>query len=500
VRLVLSLTFIGLTGLIVALDSEAEHVVQGALNRIMTDMTQTTIVIAHRLSTVRNADRIAVIDKGKVREIGTHDDLMAIPGGTYRHLHDLQNLDFVVETGEKHNAKQERKEDEREGELREVLPDGEEPHLTKEDEKKYSERARLMAKGDGYYFAIGSLGAVLAGLMFPAWGFIFAYMVQALYYRVDSCSDTLVPPIAWYPEFETCQEYWDDAAEFMKDLSMKVFYGLLGIMASSLIGNILMFYGFGTATERMNKRVRDAAFGNLIRQEVSYFDVRSVGTITTQLSDDAALIHTFSGQPIRMLVMSLSSVLVGVIVAFVYMWPFALLSFGLMPFMSVGKALQVKAYIGDEIPMADPDALPPNSSGGILVESLLNIRTVASLTIEVERVEEFQAALDREDPNPARQNVIRGSTVGLAFLVQFWSIGLMFWFGGWLLFRFPEDYEFRDMMISMFGLMFGLSGIGLAMADLADSEKAKAAARRIFDLMDRESRIDPLSESGKKLN
>jgi ATP-binding cassette, subfamily B (MDR/TAP), member 1 len=109
----------------------------------------------------------------------------------------------------------------------------------------------------------------------------------------------------------------------MKHLSFQVFYGLLGLMAASLIGNVVMFYGFGTATERMNKRVRDSAFSNLIRQEVAYFDVRSVGSITTKLSEDAALIHSFSGQPIRMLVMNLSSVLVGVIVALVYMWPFA---------------------------------------------------------------------------------------------------------------------------------------------------------------------------------
>lgn len=148
-------------------------------------------------------------------------------------------------------------------------------------------------------------------------------MIKVIYYRVDFCDDDQVPPIAYFPEFETCQDYWDYVVDYMKDLSFQVFYGLLGLMAASVIGNIVMFYGFGTATERMNKRVRDSAFSNLIRQEVSYFDVRSVGSITTQLSEDAALIHSFSGQPIRMFVMNLSSVVVGVIVAFIYMWPFA---------------------------------------------------------------------------------------------------------------------------------------------------------------------------------
>ena len=95
-------------------------------------------------------------------------------------------------------------------------------------------------------------------------------------------------------------------------------------------------YGFGTASENMNKRVRDSAFTSLLRQEISYFDSHTVGSLTSQLSDDAALIHSFSGQPIRQLVMSLSSVLIGVIVSFIYMWPFALVALATLPFMGFG--------------------------------------------------------------------------------------------------------------------------------------------------------------------
>jgi ATP-binding cassette subfamily B (MDR/TAP) protein 1 len=124
------------------------------------------------------------------------------------------------------------------------------------------------------------------------------------------------PPVP----FETCQEYWDSSSQDMRELSFKVAYGLVGILAIALIGHTLVHVGFGTATERMNKRVRDASFGNLVRQEVAYFDVRPVAVITSELSDDAAMIHAFSGEPIRTLVMNLASVFVGVVVSFVYMW------------------------------------------------------------------------------------------------------------------------------------------------------------------------------------
>ena len=72
-----------------ALDAESESKVQSALDRLSSG--RTTIVIAHRLSTVQKADRIYVIDKGKIVETGTHKTLSKKRGGIYAKLRDLQN-------------------------------------------------------------------------------------------------------------------------------------------------------------------------------------------------------------------------------------------------------------------------------------------------------------------------------------------------------------------------------------------------------------------------
>ncbi|MES1259763.1 MAG: ATP-binding cassette domain-containing protein, partial [Gemmatimonadota bacterium] len=70
-----------------ALDTESERLVQEAIDRLMRD--RTVLVIAHRLATVRDADRIVVLDGGRVAETGTHAQLMT-HAGLYRRLHDLQ--------------------------------------------------------------------------------------------------------------------------------------------------------------------------------------------------------------------------------------------------------------------------------------------------------------------------------------------------------------------------------------------------------------------------
>ena len=71
-----------------ALDNESEAIVQKALDNLI--QNKTVFVIAHRLSTISNADRIAVINEGELVELGTHDELMAIPEGNYKHLYEMQ--------------------------------------------------------------------------------------------------------------------------------------------------------------------------------------------------------------------------------------------------------------------------------------------------------------------------------------------------------------------------------------------------------------------------
>jgi ABC-type multidrug transport system fused ATPase/permease subunit len=68
-----------------SLDSDSEQAIQKAMDKIL--QGRTSFIVAHRLSTIRNADKIILLDDGVICEQGTHDELMAIPDGHYRELY-----------------------------------------------------------------------------------------------------------------------------------------------------------------------------------------------------------------------------------------------------------------------------------------------------------------------------------------------------------------------------------------------------------------------------
>ncbi len=70
-----------------SVDSETEELIQQAIEKMLRG--RTSIVIAHRLATIQKADQIIVLDKGEIKETGTHDQLLA-QGGYYAHLHQMQ--------------------------------------------------------------------------------------------------------------------------------------------------------------------------------------------------------------------------------------------------------------------------------------------------------------------------------------------------------------------------------------------------------------------------
>ncbi len=76
-----------------SLDSETEHEIQKDLEKLM--QSRTSIIIAHRLSTIMTADIIVVIEKGRITQMGNHNDLIKLKKGIYKKLWEIQKGDYI---------------------------------------------------------------------------------------------------------------------------------------------------------------------------------------------------------------------------------------------------------------------------------------------------------------------------------------------------------------------------------------------------------------------
>lgn len=151
------------------LSSSSEKVVQAALDEIMSDSSMTCVTIAHRLSTIRGADRIAVVGHGRVREIGTHEELMAKDDGLYRKMQSLQSLEAgSVVQKPKETSNEAVKADEMKKSSSSVTATIEETDLDidKEQEAGNAKRARELALSSIQYFVYGGVGACKCRTLF----------------------------------------------------------------------------------------------------------------------------------------------------------------------------------------------------------------------------------------------------------------------------------------------------------------------------------------------
>jgi ATP-binding cassette, subfamily B (MDR/TAP), member 1 len=115
---------------------------------------------------------------------------------------------------------------------------------------------------------------IVAGAVFPMWGLVFSEMISNMFVPVLKCSNGVITnsfPNMVLPSFDTCEDYFDYVADGMKDKSFRIAGYWAAIMVGCVLGNVCTIYGFGMASERLNKRVRDSSFIALMRQEVSYF-------------------------------------------------------------------------------------------------------------------------------------------------------------------------------------------------------------------------------------
>ncbi|GMY17158.1 ABC transporter B family member 11-like [Fagus crenata] len=487
-----------------ALDAESERVVQEAMDRIM--VNRTTVIVAHRLSTIRNADMIAVIHRGKMVEKGSHSELLKDPEGAYSQLIRLQEVNEESELAVDDQNKPEitvesvRQSSQRMSIQRSIsrgssgvgnssrhsfsvsfgLPTGvnvpdiardkpDTPSLPTEQPPEVPlRRIAYLNKPEIPVLIIGAIAAIMNGVILPIFGVLLSSVIKTFY----------EPP----EELKKDSEFW--ALMFL----------VLGL-ASFLVIPARSFF-FAVAGCKLIQRIRVLCFEKVVNMEVSWFDEpeHSSGAIGARLSADAASVRALVGDALGQMVENIAAAVAGLLIAFIASWQLALIILVLLPLIGINGFVQVKFMKGFS---ADAKMMYEEASQ-VANDAVGSIRTVASFCAEEKVMQLYKRKCEGPMRTGIRQGMISGIGFGLSFFLLFSVYATSFYAGA----RLVEDgkTKFSDVFLVFFALTMAAIGISQSSSFAPDSSKAKTAAASIFSIIDRKSKIDPSEESGMKLD
>ncbi|KAL6176028.1 hypothetical protein ACLB2K_052664 [Fragaria x ananassa] len=452
-----------------ALDAESEKSVQEALDRAM--VGRTTVVVAHRLSTVRNADVIAVVQEGKIVETGSHEELISNPNGVYAalvHLQETASLQrhpsFGPNLGRPLSMRYSRELSRTTASFgasfrsdKESLgrPGGEGIEI----KSRHISASKLysMIRPDWHYGVMGTIGALIAGAQMP----LFALGVsQAL--------------VSYYMDWETtCRE--------VKKISLL----FCGAAVVTVIVHAVAHLCMGTMGERLTLRVREKMFSAILRNEIGWFDDtnNTSSMLSSRLESDATLLRTIVVDRSTILLQNVGLIVASFIIAFILNWRITLVVLATYPLIISGhisEKLFMKGYGGN----LSTAYLKANMLAG---EAVSNIRTVAAFCSEEKVIDLY----GRELVGPSRRSFTRGQIAGIFYGVSqffiFSSYGLALWYGSVLMEKGLAN--FKSVMKSFFVLIVTALAMGETLALAPDLLKGNQMVASVFDVTDRRTEI-----------
>ncbi|CAF0875542.1 unnamed protein product [Adineta steineri] len=483
-----------------ALDNVSEKIVQEALDRACKN--RTTIVIAHRLTTIQNADYIYVLDKGSVIEEGTHETLLAKEGGKYQTMVKMQQSEKTIGTqdGLMNMAKAAAEDEEQ---LFERVR-----QLSESEAIDTNRRASMSAKGksvflrlmkmnspEWVFILIGCLACLLGGLRGPTFSILFAKIINVSNF------------IHMNTEFNDCK-YSDVRRRVMITCGLFLLTGAVFMIVNFFQVTILFlnyineffhvrlqFVAFGVAGAKLVSRIRSKAFACFLRQEVAYFDrpENSSGAICTQLSSNAAAIEDMAGSRLGVICQALSMCAFGSLLGFYYNWQLTIIV--AIPFVIMLIVTVIQMRLGSWL-KTQSDLISSQAST-LAVEVITNMRTVKQLSMENEVLRQYSNMVHQVLELSWKPEAVFAIAFALFWAMSPLTLGLLYWRA--LISVENNELDMGDVvMVSAFG-MFALEALKMVGMLARRIGASFAAAHAFFDLFDRTPTIDNGSNKGQEL-
>ncbi|KAK7886789.1 hypothetical protein WMY93_026410 [Mugilogobius chulae] len=438
-----------------ALDAESETIVQAALDKVR--QGRTTIVVAHRLSTIRNADVIAGFQKGEIVELGTHSKLMEIQG-VYHTL--VQCRAFETKSTRGSSFAGEKTEKDKKDDKDKTDEEDDAPPVS------FFQVLRLNVN-EMPYIVVGVICAIINGALQPLFAILFSKIITVF--------------------AETDPVIVKERATFFS-----LMFAVIG--GVSFVTMFLQGFCFGKSGEILTLKLRLKAFTAIMRQDMGWFDdpKNSVGALTTRLATDAAQVQGATGPRLATFAQNIANLGTGVVISFVYCWELTLMILAVVPMMALAGAAEMKLLSGQ----AAQDKKELEKAGKIATEAIENMRTVVSLTRESKFEVMYEKNLKVPFQNAQKKAHAYGLTYSLSQAMIYFSYAGCFRFGAWLVEAGRVDVEGLFLVIS--ALLYGAMAVGEANAFAPNYARAKVSAAHLMMLIKREPDIDNLSQKGEK--
>ncbi|CAN2389828.1 phosphatidylcholine-translocating ATPase activity [Pristimantis euphronides] len=459
-----------------ALDTESESIVQAALDKA--SKGRTTIVVAHRLSTVWTADLIVVLQNGAVTEQGTHSALMEIRGIYYT----LATAQFIQGSEDNNEEKESVNGIPNKAPSikcpnspvkNNIIEDKEDAVVVGEKEEEGNLpnvsfiKLLQLNQSEWPYIMVGTLASLINGGSHPAFCIFFAKIIAIFGY--------------------------DDPDKIKRESDLYcIMFVVVGVV--SFFTYFLQGYMFGRSGEVLTMRLRHLAFKSMLRQEISWFDDKknNTGALTTRLSTEAAQIQTATGSRLGLLAQNFSSMGLSLLIAFFFGWELSLLILAMTPVLVVTGLLETRALTG----FANRDKKDLQEAGKIATEVVENIRTVVSLTREKTFENHYFESLQKPFKNAQRKAQIYGICFAFSQSFIFFAYAASYRFGAYLMNVGRMNVE--EVMLVFVILTYGAVAMGQTLSFAPEYAKARSAAAYLFALFNREPAIDSYSLEGQK--
>lgn len=556
------------------LDFEAERAVQEALDILM--LGRSTIVIARRLSLVKNADYIAVMEEGQLVEMGTHEELLT-RDGLYSELlrceeaakpplrrpipenraisvdgslesPDLQETspremvtmssiqmehgsevmqqpdpNIISQDSVNNNASHQEEAVENgksleasERTLPTDMQNSRFPQLPKIDvrhkripsnnsnpdspisplltsdpksershSKTYSRTLNMSLKeskdsqdqkppsfwrlaqlsfAELPYAILGSTGAAIFGSFNPLLAYTISLVIAAYYNHSDPSEVNKWSPI------------------------------IAGMGVITVIANFLQHFYFGIMGEKMTERIRRMMFSAILRNEVGWFDEEesSVDTLSMRLANDATFVRAAFSNRLSILIQDTSAIIVALVIGMSIKWQLALVVLGTLPILIVSAVAQKLWLAGFSKGIQEMH----RKASLVLEDAVRNIYTVVAFCAGNKVMELYRTQLKKIFRLSMFQGVAIGFGFGLSQFLLFACNALLLWYTGLSIKKGSPSLAagLKEYIVFSFATFALVEPFGLAPYIL----KRRESLSSVFEIIDREPKIDPDDNTGLK--